>query len=69
MNTFRGGEEAETLEEAQLQNETAEVRNVGITFETRPDICETEHIDRILELGGTRTEMGVQTIYLMRLMN
>lgn len=63
MNTFRGGEEAETLEEAQLQNETAEVRNVGITFETRPDICETEHIDRILELGGTRTEMGVQTVF------
>ncbi len=56
-------EEAETLEEAQLKNETAEVRNVGITFETRPDICETEHIDRILEMGGTRTEMGVQTVF------
>jgi elongator complex protein 3 len=63
LNTFRGGDEEETLEEAQLQNETAEVRNVGITFETRPDICETEHIDRILELGGTRTEMGVQTVF------
>lgn len=63
LNTYRDGEEAETLEEAKLQNETAEVRNVGITFETRPDICETEHIDRILELGGTRTEMGVQTVF------
>ncbi|MFT4868013.1 MAG: elongator complex protein 3 [Candidatus Nanohaloarchaea archaeon] len=63
LNTYRDGEEADSLEEAQIQNETAEVRNVGITFETRPDICETEHIDRILDLGGTRTEMGVQTVF------
>ncbi len=63
FNTYGGGTESETLEEAQLQNETAEVRNVGVTFETRPDICETEHIDRILEMGGTRVEMGVQTVF------
>ncbi|MFB6244806.1 MAG: tRNA uridine(34) 5-carboxymethylaminomethyl modification radical SAM/GNAT enzyme Elp3 [Candidatus Nanohaloarchaea archaeon] len=56
-------EEAETLAEAKKMNETAEVRNVGVTFETRPDICETEHIDRILEMGGTRVEMGVQTVF------
>ncbi|PSH01384.1 MAG: tRNA uridine(34) 5-carboxymethylaminomethyl modification radical SAM/GNAT enzyme Elp3 [Nanohaloarchaea archaeon SW_10_44_10] len=63
LNTYRDGEEADSLEEAQTQNETAEIRNVGITFETRPDICETEHIDRILGLGGTRTEMGVQAVF------
>ncbi|MFT4892752.1 MAG: elongator complex protein 3 [Candidatus Nanohaloarchaea archaeon] len=63
LNTYREGEESDSLEDAQLQNETAEIRNVGITFETRPDICETEHIDRILDLGGTRTEMGVQTVF------
>jgi len=66
FNTFPEGselEESDTIEEAQLKNETAEVRNVGITFETRPDICETKHIDRILEMGGTRTEMGVQTVF------
>ncbi len=63
MNTYKDGEEADSLEEAQLQNETAEVRNVGVTFETRPDICETEHIDRILDMGGTRVEMGVQTVF------
>ena len=51
------------VEEAKKQNETAKIRNVGITFETRPDICETEHIDRILEMGGTRVEMGVQTVF------
>lgn len=56
-------EKADTLEEAKKRNETAEVRNVGVTFETRPDIAETEHIDRILEMGGTRTEMGVQTVF------
>lgn len=64
MNSYRGEDfEAETLEEAQVYNETAGVRNVGVTFETRPDICETRHIDRILELGGTRVEMGVQTVF------
>ncbi|MFB6292364.1 MAG: tRNA uridine(34) 5-carboxymethylaminomethyl modification radical SAM/GNAT enzyme Elp3 [Candidatus Nanohaloarchaea archaeon] len=63
LNTYGDGTESESLEEAQEQNETADVRNVGVTFETRPDICETEHIDRILEMGGTRVEMGVQTIF------
>ncbi|QGA80732.1 tRNA uridine(34) 5-carboxymethylaminomethyl modification radical SAM/GNAT enzyme Elp3 [Candidatus Nanohalobium constans] len=64
FNTYReNNEKVDTLDEAKKINETAEIRNVGVTFETRPDICETEHIDRILELGGTRTEMGVQTVF------
>ncbi len=73
FNTYRGTKPrgagstessgADTLEQAQEINETAEIRNVGVTFETRPDICETEHIDRILALGGTRVEMGVQTVF------
>lgn len=66
LNTYKEDsdfEEADSLEEAQLRNETAEIRNVGMTFETRPDICKKEHINRILELGGTRTEMGVQTVF------
>lgn len=64
FNTYKNNnEEADTLKEAQKINETADIRNVGITFETRPDICETKHIDRILEMGGTRVEMGVQTIF------
>lgn len=64
MNTYRGeNEKADTLEEAKEINETADIRNVGVTFETRPDICQTEHIDRILDLGGTRVEMGVQTVF------
>lgn len=64
FNTYEGDEkEADTLKEAKDINETADVRCVGITFETRPDICETEHIDRLLEFGGTRVEMGVQTVF------
>lgn len=64
FNTYDGDrEKVDTLEEAKDINETADVRCVGITFETRPDICETKHIDRLLEFGGTRVEMGVQTVF------
>jgi elongator complex protein 3 len=44
-------------------NETADVRNVGTTFETKPDWCDPEQIDRMLRLGGTKVEVGVQTTY------
>jgi len=44
-------------------NERAKVRNVGITFETRPDYCKKREIDTMLSLGGTKVELGVQTIY------
>lgn len=64
FNTYTGNEEkVNSLKEAKRINETADVRCVGVTFETRPDICETEHIDRLLEFGGTRVEMGVQTVF------
>jgi elongator complex protein 3 len=43
-------------------NETAEVRNVGLTFETRPDWVTQESIDHMLKLGATRVEIGVQTL-------
>jgi elongator complex protein 3 len=43
-----------------VQNETAKVRCVAITFETRPDWCKREHIDRMLSLGVTKVELGVQ---------
>lgn len=44
-------------------NETADVRNIGTTFETKPDWCDPEQIDRMLSLGGTKVEVGVQTTY------
>jgi elongator complex protein 3 len=51
------------LEDVVADNETADVRNVGTTFETKPDWCDPEQIDRMLELGGTKVEVGVQTTY------
>ena len=45
------------------ENETADVRNIGTTFETKPDWCDPEQIDRMLRLGGTKAEIGVQTTY------
>ena len=45
------------------ENETADVRNIGTTFETKPDWCDLEQIDRMLDLGGTKVEVGVQTTY------
>jgi elongator complex protein 3 len=47
-------------EEIFARNETAKVRCVAITFETRPDWCRKEHIDRMLDLGVTKVELGVQ---------
>jgi elongator complex protein 3 len=51
------------LEDVQVENETASVRNVGITFETRPDWACQPEVDRMLRLGGTKVELGVQNIY------
>ncbi len=42
-------------------NEAASVRNIGTTFETRPDWCDPLQIKRMLEFGATKVELGVQT--------
>ncbi len=47
---------------AQLQNETAPHRIIGVTIETRPDYVTLDEIDRLCELGVTRVELGVQTL-------
>jgi elongator complex protein 3 len=51
------------LSEIQKTNETAKVRCIGMTFETRPDWCKQEHVKRMLSFGGTRVELGVQTTH------
>lgn len=51
------------LHDIQRANETSPVRCVGMTFETRPDYCKTQDVDRMLQMGVTRVELGVQTIY------
>jgi elongator complex protein 3 len=56
------GEESADLEEAKRLNQTAEHRCTGLCIETRPDWCRQEEIDRMLEFGTTRVELGVQTL-------
>jgi elongator complex protein 3 len=51
------------LEDVIAENETDEVRCIGTTFETKPDWCDPEQIDRMLRLGGTKVEVGVQTTF------
>lgn len=51
------------IEDIQKVNESSKVRCVGMTFETRPDYCKEEHVDRMLKMGVTRVELGVQTLY------
>ncbi len=39
-----------------------EIRNTGITFETRPDYATRKEIDQMLEMGATKIELGVQNV-------
>ena len=50
------------INDIQLANENSKVRCVGMTFETRPDYCKKDHINRMLNFGVTRVELGVQTL-------
>ncbi|MGB9960051.1 MAG: tRNA uridine(34) 5-carboxymethylaminomethyl modification radical SAM/GNAT enzyme Elp3 [Candidatus Bathyarchaeales archaeon] len=54
------GVDSASLEEAKRKAETSRTRNVGITVETRPDWAKEEHVDRMLDMGVTRVELGVQ---------
>jgi elongator complex protein 3 len=56
------GEESATLEEAKQLNERADHRCTGLCIETRPDWCGQEQIERMLDFGTTRVELGVQTL-------
>ncbi len=55
--------EFQYLEDVQKANETSNIRCVGMTFETRPDYSKKEDVDRMINMGVTRVELGVQTIY------
>jgi elongator complex protein 3 len=49
-----------TLEKEQGRNETAKIRCVGLTIETKPDWGLLEHANEMLEFGCTRVELGIQ---------
>ena len=55
--------ESKSLEEAKKLNETAKSRCIGLTVETRPDWFRLQHADQVLNLGATRVELGVQTVF------
>jgi len=48
---------------AQKLNEKAKHRIIGITLETRPDFIDEKEVKRMRELGATRVEIGVQSLY------
>ncbi len=54
--------DAATLDMAQRRNEQAPHRCIGMTVETRPDWARLQHVDRILDMGATRIELGVQIL-------
>ncbi len=56
------GVNSTTLKEAQKLNEVSQHRCVGLCIETRPDWCGPEEIDRMLDFGTTRVELGVQIL-------
>jgi elongator complex protein 3 len=56
------GATSSTLDDAMFQAETSEIRNVGLTIETKPDWCKQPHVDQMLRFGCTRVEIGVQVI-------
>ena len=56
-----GSPEWSSFEDVVEANQDAAVRNVGTTFETRPDWCRHEQIEGMLALGGTKVELGVQS--------
>ena len=54
--------EAASLEAVQQVCEQSPRRNTGLTIETRPDYCNQVYIDRMLNWGVTRVEIGVQNV-------
>ncbi|KAG7379479.1 hypothetical protein PHYPSEUDO_008526 [Phytophthora pseudosyringae] len=61
-NTFfeREKRERRSLEEEKLENETAAVKIIGITLETRPDCITPEELRRFRKYGCTRVQLGIQ---------
>ena len=52
-----------SLKHIQKENETALIRCVGLTIETKSDFGKLYHGNIMLELGCTRVELGIQSIY------
>jgi len=51
-----------SLEEAHVRNESAQIKIIGVTIETRPDHINKKEIRRLRKLGCTRVQLGVQSL-------
>ncbi len=56
------GVNSQTLQGAQLVNETAGHRNVGLVIETRPDHIDREELAWLRYLGVTKVQLGAQSL-------
>jgi len=54
--------DSSNIEEAISFAETSKRRCIGITVETRPDTCSLDNLERLLNWGVTRVEIGVQML-------
>jgi elongator complex protein 3 len=50
------------LEQAQVENEEARCRSVGLVIETRPDHISAAEVKRIRRLGCTKVQIGFQSL-------
>lgn len=57
------GRDSGSVEDAQILNESAPSRCIGMTVETRPDQLSGDQIEFLMRLGMTRAEIGVQTVF------
>jgi elongator complex protein 3 len=57
------GSRTSILAKEQKRNEKSKHRIIGLTLETRPDTINEKEIEFYRELGATRVEIGVQTIF------
>src|SRR5712692_18560 len=57
------GFEASSLADAQDANESAAARCIGLTVETKPDCFLGAEVEKTLDLGATRVELGIQSTH------
>ncbi|MDD5043259.1 MAG: tRNA uridine(34) 5-carboxymethylaminomethyl modification radical SAM/GNAT enzyme Elp3 [Patescibacteria group bacterium] len=60
---FNKSSAKKSLKELQKKNETAKHRIIGLSLETRADYVTPKEIAHLRELGCTRIQLGVQSIY------
>ena len=58
----RVGELGSTLEQVQAANERSRARCVGLVVETRPDRLSEDEVGSIRRLGGTKVQIGIQSL-------